>query len=152
LDKHASYYISHALLFFTAAFAFTQLLTMFSGQKTAAGGSKKSAAFAGDGVQVASTGKKKKARQNFLIVCGPTNSGKTSIFYHLLTKEIPTTVTSIEINETPALMEVKIPGQDATKKLNIMDIPGHYHFRERLNEVLDEQPRAILVVVDSKEK
>ena len=70
----------------------------------------------------------------------------------MLTKEIPTTVTSIEINETAAPMEVKIPGQDVSKKLNIMDIPGHYHFKERLNEVLEEQPRAILVVVDSKEK
>ena len=49
-------------------------------------------------------------------------------------------------------MEVKIPGGDALKKVNIIDIPGHYHFKERLNEVLDEFPRAILVVVDSKEK
>jgi len=65
---------------------------------------------------------------------------------------VRTTVTSIEINETPALMEVKIPGGDALKKVNIIDIPGHYHFKERLNEVLDEFPRAILVVVDSKEK
>jgi predicted membrane GTPase involved in stress response len=70
----------------------------------------------------------------------------------LLTKEVRTTVTSIEINETPTLMEVKIPGTEVTKKMNIMDIPGHYHFKERLNEVLDELPRAILVVVDSKEK
>jgi len=150
LDKNASYYISHALLFFTAAFAFTQLLALFSGTKAKAAGGNKNVAF--ENLQVASGGKKKKARQNFLIVCGPTNSGKTSLFYHLLTKEVRTTVTSIEINETPGLMEVKIPGEESPKKLNVMDIPGHYHFKERLNEVLDELPRAILVVVDSKEK
>jgi len=53
--------------------------------------------------------KKRKVRPNLLLVCGPTNSGKTALFYHLLTKEVRSTVTSIEINETPSLMEVKIP-------------------------------------------
>jgi GTPase SAR1 family protein len=114
-------------------------------------GASKSAAFAAEGVPVAS-GKKKKARQNFLLICGPTNSGKTALFNHLLTKEVRTTVTSMEVNETPGPMEVKLPSSDVSKKLNIMDIPGHYHFRERLNEALNEQPRAILVVLDSKEK
>jgi hypothetical protein len=55
-----------------------------------------------------------------------------------LTKEVRTTVTSIEVNETPGQMEVKIPGVDTPKKMNIMDIPGHYHFRDKLNEALDE--------------
>lgn len=60
----------------------------------------------------------------------------------------------MEINETPqaSMMEVKIPGEEATKRMHVMDIPGHYHFKERLNEVLEEGPKAILVVVDSKEK
>lgn len=49
-------------------------------------------------------------------------------------------------------MEIKIPGSEITKKINLMDIPGHYHFRDRLNEALDEQPKAVLVVLDSKEK
>jgi len=64
LDKHASYYISHALLFFTAAFAFTQILALFSGPKAVAGSThgKKGVNFAGEHVQVASAGKKKKQR------------------------------------------------------------------------------------------
>ena len=33
----------------------------------------------------------------------------------------------------------------------MVDIPGHYHFKEKLNEALDEA-RAIILVVDSKEK
>jgi len=49
-------------------------------------------------------------------------------------------------------MDVKLPGEDVSKKLNIIDIPGHYHFKDRLNEVLDDGPKAILVVVDSKDK
>jgi signal recognition particle receptor subunit beta len=54
-------------------------------------------------------------------------------------------------------MEVKVPASaigttDAvTKKFSIIDIPGHYHFKERLNESL-ETAKAIIVVVDSKEK
>lgn len=49
-------------------------------------------------------------------------------------------------------MEVKIPQQEgAVKKINIIDVPGHYHFKDRLNEALDEA-KAIVLVVDSKEK
>lgn len=51
----------------------------------------------------------KKKKPNMLLLCGPTNSGKTALFYHLLTKEVRATVTSIEINETPSAMDVKIP-------------------------------------------
>jgi signal recognition particle receptor subunit beta len=105
-------------------------------------------------------GKKKKGtKPNLLVLCGPTNSGKTALFYHLLTKEVRTTVTSININETPSQMEVKIPqvasgesgANPSSKALNVIDVPGHYHFKEKLNESLDEA-KAILLVIDSKEK
>ena len=72
-----------------------------------------------------------------LLLCGPTNSGKTALFYHLLTKEVRATVTSIEINETSSAMDVKIPEtQDGVKQLNVIDIPGHYHFKEKLDEAI----------------
>lgn len=56
-------------------------------------------------------------------------------------------------------MEVKIPpsaiGKDAeakiTKQMRIIDIPGHYHFKDKLIEGL-EDAKAIILVVDSKEK
>lgn len=35
--------------------------------------------------------------------------------------------------------------------MTVVDVPGHYHFKDRLNDVLDEA-KAIVVVVDSKEK
>jgi len=86
-----------------------------------------------------------------LVLCGPTGSGKTALFYHLLTKEIRTTVTSQETNETPAPMEVKVPGGDITKKLSILDIPGHFHFREQLKDTC-EIAKAVIILVDAKEK
>ena len=59
-------------------------------------------------------------------------------------------MTSIEINETPTTMEVKLPSGES-RALNLTDVPGHYHFKERLNEALDEA-KAIILVVDAKEK
>lgn len=75
------------------------------------------------------------------------------MFYHLLTKEVRNTVTSQETNETPAPMEVKIPGESGgnMKKLSVLDIPGHFHFREQLKDTC-EIAKAIIIVIDSKEK
>jgi len=154
LDKQYCLYISHAIIFFTAALTFTQLLALFSGSPVRADGGKKhvnAANLGGGGSYVVSGKSKKKKRANLLVVCGPTNAGKTALFYHLLTKEVRTTVTSIDLNETSQLMEVKIPHEEASKKIHTVDIPGHYHFKDKLNETLDEA-KAIIVVVDSKEK
>ena len=52
-------------------------------------------------------------------------------------------------------MEVKIPGESSgntnTKKLSVLDIPGHFHFREQLKDTC-EIAKAIIIVIDSKEK
>lgn len=79
------------------------------------------------------------------------------MFYHILTKDVRTTVSSQEINETPAAMEVKFPSkitpesETKSKKIRVIDVPGHYHFKEKLNEALDDA-KAIILIVDSKEK
>ena len=67
------------------------------------------------------------------------------------------TVSSTEINKTDGALEVKIPGsitgetESISKKINVIDIPGHYHFKEKLNQTLDDA-KAIVLMVDSKEK
>jgi len=134
------------------------LLALFSGGANArlgAGGKNLNAVNLVGSSGIATSGKsKKKKRPNLLVLCGPTNSGKTALFYHLLTKEVRTTVTSIELNETSnGPMEVKIPQdtEGAVKRLNIVDVPGHYHFKDKLNETIDEA-KGIVLVVDSKEK
>ena len=47
-------------------------------------------------------------------------------------------------------MEVKLLSGES-RAMNLTDVPGHYHFKERLNEALDEA-KAIILVVDAKEK
>lgn len=113
LDKATCYYISHLLIFFTAAFALTQILALLSGGGTArigtSGGDSHKSGLNTALSQGGRANKKRKVRPNLLLICGATNSGKTALFYHLLTKEVRSTVTSIEINETSSSMEVKIP-------------------------------------------
>jgi len=66
-------------------------------------------------------------------------------------------VSSIEINETQGLAEVKIPGsaigqaEAKSKAISLIDIPGHFHFKDKLNETLNDA-KAIILVIDSKEK
>ncbi|CDW76676.1 UNKNOWN [Stylonychia lemnae] len=150
LDQPSQLYISHAIILLTFGFILIQILSAL-----ASGLFKKSK---GSVNNTSATTRKQKRQQSQLLICGPTNSGKTALFYHLITKEVRTTVSSIEVNETPKSMDVKIPasalpnGQDSlTKKISVIDIPGHYHFREKLQDGL-ETAKAILVTVDSKEK
>ena len=112
LGSDTYYYISHILILFTTPFVITQLLNFAGSKGTIGGGDAEPGKRINSSLQASSgtAGKKKRgARQNLLLVCGPTHSGKTALFYHLLTKEVRTTVTSIEINETPSIMDVKIP-------------------------------------------
>lgn len=42
-------------------------------------------------------------------------------------------------------------GVSEGKNINVIDVPGHYHMMEKLNDALDDA-KAIIVVLDSKEK
>lgn len=74
------------------------------------------------------------------------------------------TVSSIQENGTrvqgqgPVAVKLPAPSQEggqsstsATRSIDCIDIPGHFNFRERIQEVL-ESARAIMLVVDSKDK
>ena len=100
--------------------------------------------------------KRKRMPRRHLLICGPVHSGKTGIFYHLVTGENRDTVTSQEINDSLGPISVKIPsevnnGEARTTLLSVIDVPGHLHFREKVQEILDET-RAILLIFDAKEK
>ncbi len=98
-------YITHGIIILTGLFILIQLISFFSGS-----GNKNASTVKGSSVLGQTSGKKKAGVKKHLLVCGPTNSGKTALFYHLLTKEVRPSVTSMEINETQGSMEVKIPG------------------------------------------
>lgn len=155
LEKDQAYYVSHTLIFLTTAFLLLQIISFLSGSSSSYSPSAPSHSKKAFNQQSGGATKKRNKKQQ-LLLCGATYSGKTSLFYHLVTKDVRTTVSSIEINETPSSMEVKIPaaaigGEAKSKSVNIIDVPGHYHFKDKLNEALDNA-KAIILVIDSKEK
>ena len=68
------------------------------------------------------------------------------LYNYLLTKEVRVTVSSIEVNDTQVPMQL-----DEGKKVRVLDVPGHYHFKEQLLASL-EDAKAIILLVDSKDK
>jgi ribosome biogenesis GTPase A len=138
LEKEQSLYVSHGIIFIVVVFILLQVVTMLIPSSTyspsAPSSSKK---FANNQTTNAKKTTKRGKKQQ-LLICGATNSGKTALFYHIVTKEVRTTVSSTEPNETNNAMEVKIPAsaiaaqESISKKINIIDVPGHYHFRDRL--------------------
>lgn len=88
--------------------------------------------------------KSAKKTREWLTLVGPVGAGKTSLFYKLLTKDHRDTVSSTDCNVTEGLMEIKLPKsvtgtnsqeehkEGVSKALKLIDIPGHYHFREKI--------------------
>ena len=72
--------------------------------------------------------KSKKSLENHLTIVGPSGSGKTSLFYKLYTDELRDTVSSIDENISD-LTTVKVD-DEISKKLQTIDIPGHFNFRD----------------------
>ena len=112
--------------------------------------------------QVASASSVKSSTpENCLGIVGASGSGKTTLFYYLFTGEMRETVSSIQENGTrvqgqgPAQIKMPSSGDpmsaSAARSLDCIDIPGHFNFRDRIQEVL-ESAGAIILVVDSKDK
>ena len=97
-----------------------------------------------------SISKKPKSIQNCLLIVGASGSGKTALFYSLFTGEFRYTVSSIEENLSGKDEAIKL-GEEIERKVQTVDIPGHFNFRERIQELL-ESSAGIILVVDSKDK
>ena len=75
--------------------------------------------------------KKPKAISNCLMLVGASGSGKTSLFYSLFTGEFRYTVSSIEENLSGKDEPIKL-GDEIERRVQTIDIPGHFNFRERI--------------------
>ena len=108
--------------------------------------------------------KPKKVDRDRLLIVGPVSSGKTSLYFRLLSGEHRETVSSIDLNQTKENVEIKIPvsvlGSEKTPesdkefeehKVAMTDIPGHYNFRGEITQNL-KSAKAIITVLDSKDK
>ena len=106
----------------------------------------------------------KKVPRDRLLIVGPVSSGKTSLYYRLLSGEHRETVSSIDLNKTKDSVKIRISGSGPSTEqtseqepsyeehaVAITDIPGHYNFRSEITQSLNSA-KAIITVLDSKDK
>ncbi|KAI5957137.1 hypothetical protein KGF54_000065 [Candida jiufengensis] len=102
-----------------------------------------------------STKSSKNLNKPTFLICGITNSGKTSLYYKLLTGDFKTTVSSIQ----PNIDMINLPISKPTigKKFQIVDYPGHLKYWNLfknliLNDIKLNNIKGIIVVLDSSSK
>ena len=128
---------SYIIVYMTLVLVLFQLLSLFSSKGSTSH----------SGISASST--KKPRNRRYLVLCGPCNSGKTSLFYYLATREFRQTVSSLKINECSVQLESVSSGE--SKQVQVVDIPGHLHFKEDLISKAEEA-RTIVLMVDSKDR
>ena len=99
---------------------------------------------------------------------GPVSSGKTTLYYRLMSGELRETVSSVDLNQTRGKISIKVPAdilpgeknQEQTAEsaptheefsIAMTDIPGHYNFRSEINQKL-QSAKVIIITLDSKDK
>lgn len=87
-----------------------------------------------------------------MLLIGPAGAGKTRLFYRLVTGDNSVqTISSVEPN-TSHQVKVRVGGEDQIKQIEIIDVPGHYNYRQKLRESYLPQAAAIVLVIDAKDK
>lgn len=139
-------YLLLFLSFLIARYVFSLAITMFDideNKKATPGKTTR-------GGTVLSESKRKAQVENPVLIVGPCNAGKTALFYKLFAGDLKETVSSVAENSTRNnKMTVKF---DAQLSMTCVDIPGHFNFRYRIEELLDQGAKAVVLVVDSKDK
>ena len=87
-------------------------------------------------------------KRNTIMIIGPSLSGKTTFFYHLLGQKNSKTVVSMQINKVENYPCKLISN---TKYYTLMDIPGTGYFKDRIIDYLNET-LILLLFIDSTEK
>lgn len=81
-----------------------------------------------------------------LLILGPSNSGKTALYYKLATGKVPETMTSMKELDTE--LKIKGAGGEEDKAVKVVDFPGHPRLRGNLPKFLN-RAKSIVFVVDS---
>jgi len=84
------------------------------------------------------------SRGNTILLTGPSDSGKTVLFFQLKEGEYVDSVPSMKENDA----QFPIFGCSPSKVLHVVDIPGHNRLRQRVSEFLPIAT-AIVFVLDS---
>ena len=87
-------------------------------------------------------------RRNTIMIIGPSLSGKTTFFYHLLGQKNSKTVVSMQINKVENYSCELISNINT---YNIMDIPGTGYFKDKILDYLNDT-LILLLFIDSTEK
>ena len=87
-------------------------------------------------------------KKNTIMVIGPSLSGKTTFFYHLLGQKNSKTVVSMQINKVENYSCELISNINT---YNIMDIPGTGYFKDKILDYLNDT-LILLLFIDSTEK
>ena len=106
--------------------------------------------FEEDATTISSKPKGSTSVEEFCLLCGPTNSGKTALFQALLTldqhsqHDIPPTVTSMKA------WEGSFVGPQKGIRVQLIDFPGHGQLLEELPRVASSANRVILGLDSTK--
>jgi signal recognition particle receptor subunit beta len=77
-----------------------------------------------------------------VLICGPCDSGKTTLLSQLVLGKPVLTYTSMVLNTIPWQVEGR-------PSINLLDVPGHERIRGSVVEEFSSSARGILYVVDS---
>ena len=87
-------------------------------------------------------------KRNTIMIIGPSLSGKTTFFYHLLGQKNSKTVISMQINRVENYSCELISNINS---YTIMDIPGTGYFKDKILDYINEA-LILLLFIDSTEK
>lgn len=80
----------------------------------------------------------RKKRGNTVVLAGPVNAGKTTLFYQLKDGEKPGVVASMQENSAVCCAN--------GKQFRVLDIPGHHSFRNKLESSLKDAACVVFLI------
>jgi signal recognition particle receptor subunit beta len=96
-------------------------------------------------VVVASCSSPKSRGPKTIVVAGPSNSGKTTLFYQMRDGSLHNGVVA-SMQENSATCSIKHPKSGALRPVRLVDVPGHASMRDKLAAHLKEAAGVVFLV------